>query len=476
MIPGERQIRVPPRALAISLLALVVPVIVVLWLPDWTSNGLGMLIWLTALIPAFLFAYYRGLAGVAIALAGGMAVITATQVSVVVFDMAAPNWALLIAIVVVYLLVAVGIAVLAELLQRERRRAEGLAHEDRLTGLPNRRHAEMILAAEFAAAERGGKLSVVMFDLDAFKSVNDRFGHAAGDTALAAFAQVLRTNTRRENMSARYGGEEFVSVVRGATAENAVGFAQRVLGQMRKVDLPWGKQTVSAGVAEHEKGMGSFEFLLGAADRALYLAKEGGRDRVCVAPRASERRGTPVHSATMGVVAAPVRAAAPAADAIATGATMVSAAPASASHGLIWLVDDDDAVRNVIRKVLVRGGYDVWDTSNPLDVIARYRTEAPQARPALIVTDVIMPQMTGVRMVDEVVKMVPDIRVVYMSGYVQSDVAWDGSEGAAVGFVEKPVTSAKLLSAVESVLRSNVQLGAAGAAVAGPAASGPLPR
>ena len=86
---------VPRRALAISVASLVVPVAAAFWLPDWTSSGLGMLIWLTALIPAFLLSYYRGLRGVAIALSGGMAVITATQLSVVVFRIAEPDWSLL---------------------------------------------------------------------------------------------------------------------------------------------------------------------------------------------------------------------------------------------------------------------------------------------------------------------------------------------------------------------------------------------
>src|SRR5688572_16615261 len=124
MLVGAYAQPVPRRALALSLAALAVPVAAAAWVPDWSNTNVGMLIWLTALIPAFLLAYYRGLAGVAIALAGGMAVITATQFSVVAFDIADPNWTLLIAIVVVYLAVSVGIAGLAEILRRERRAAE----------------------------------------------------------------------------------------------------------------------------------------------------------------------------------------------------------------------------------------------------------------------------------------------------------------------------------------------------------------
>src|ERR1019366_9526307 len=280
---NPRTQRVPPRALAISIAALAVPVAVVFWQPDWTSNGLGMLIWLTALIPAFLLSYYRGWQGVAVALAGGMAVITATQISVVVFEIGEPNWTLLGVIVGVYLADSVGIATLGEALRRERGAAERLAMIDGLTGLPNRRHVEDLLEREFAAAERGAGLTVVMFDLDHLKRVNDSRGHAAGDMTLKAFARILKANTRKENISARFGGEEFVSVLRDAHADEVVGFAQRVLDQMREWPLPWGNQTVSAGIAQYQKGMGSFELLLGEADRALYQAKDGGRDMVCVA-------------------------------------------------------------------------------------------------------------------------------------------------------------------------------------------------
>jgi diguanylate cyclase (GGDEF)-like protein len=280
---------VPPRALAISIAALAIPVATVYWLPDWTSSGLGMLIWLTALIPAFLLSYYRGLQGVAVALAGGMAVITATQISVVAFQIAEPNWTLLVVIVSVYLAVSVGIATLAEMLRRERHAAEEMARIDRLTGLPNRRHVEDSLEREFAAAERGRDLTVVMFDLDHFKHVNDRQGHAAGDMTLKAFAKILRTNTRKENLSARFGGEEFVSVLRDTDADSAVLFAQRVLDQMRAWPLPRGAQTVSAGIAHYQKGMGSYELLLGEADRALYQAKDGA-GTWCASPHGTSNR------------------------------------------------------------------------------------------------------------------------------------------------------------------------------------------
>lgn len=428
---------VPARALAISIAALAIPVGAVYWLPDWTSSGLGMLIWLTALIPAFLLSYYRGLQGVAVALAGGMAVITATQVSVVAFEIAEPNWTLLGVIVAVYLAVSVGIATLAEVLRQERHAAEEMALIDRLTGLPNRRHVEDALEREFAAAERGRELTVVIFDLDQFKQVNDRRGHAAGDMTLKAFAKILRMNTRRENLSARFGGEEFVSVLRDADADSAVLFAQRVLDDMRAWPLPWGAQTVSAGIARYQKGMGSYELLLGEADRALYQAKDGGRDMVCIAPL-YEQPATGTPQRVSAAESEPPR----------------EAAPATPASGRIYIVDDDASVRSVLKRILAKAGHQLWDTGDALEAIRHFEDASPAERPDVILTDVIMPAMTGMRMVDQIVKISPDVKIIYMSGYVQSEIEWEGSPGSVVAFLEKPIEMDELLAAVERVIRT----------------------
>ncbi|MHB0964379.1 MAG: diguanylate cyclase [Gemmatimonadaceae bacterium] len=431
--------RVPARARALSLAAHAVPVATVAWLPDWTSNGAGMLIWLTVLIPAFLLSYYRGLRGVAVALSGGMAVITATQVSVVLFQIAEPNWTLLGAIVAAYLCVSIGIAVLAELLLKERRAAEALALIDRLTALPNRRHLEDALEREFAAAERGRGLAVVLFDLDHFKQVNDRHGHLAGDHALKAFAKILAANTRRENLSGRYGGEEFVAVLRDTEPEPALVFAQRVLGQMRDWPLPWGRLTASAGVAHYQKGMGSYEILLGESDRALYRAKHGGRDMVCVA--------------------APYAASAPAATSAVASAVAPSRLEAVADRVApprIWIVDDDAWMRSLLKQMLEGKGYALWDTGDATEAITRFGAASVAERPDVILTDVIMPVMTGMRMIDQISKFSADLRVIYMSGYVQSVIDWQGPPASVVAFLAKPIALAVLLEAVQAMLHTPI--------------------
>jgi diguanylate cyclase (GGDEF)-like protein len=440
---------VPRRALAISIGALVLPVTAAFWFPDATSSGAGMLIWLCALIPAFLLSYYRGLPGVATALAGGMAVITATQVSLVGFSIADPDWKLLGVIVGVYLAVSVGVAVLSEMLRGERLAAEQMALIDPLTLLPNRRYADMVLEQEFAAAARGADLVVIVFDLDHFKAVNDVHGHSAGDGVLRDFAGVLRANTRRENLTARFGGEEFISILRNADEESALVFAERVLSDTRALVLPWeGKQTVSAGLASFEPGMGSYELLLAAVDNALYKAKEGGRDMISVAPRRHERASATPMTNPPQRVSAPIP--------IQAVIQLQTSAATPPAQPLIYVVDDDTAVRTVLRRVLVSAGFRTWDTGDPQTAIQCFADTQPAERPDVILADVIMPAMTGTRMIEQIAKIDPKVKVIYMSGYVHSEISYSGTPGSEVAFLGKPITPDRLIAAVQRMVGAAV--------------------
>jgi diguanylate cyclase (GGDEF)-like protein len=240
----------------------------------------GALLWLIALIPAFLLAYYRGWRGVATALAMGMAAISLTQVVATVLQRTIPD--LLFWIVVAYLAIAIGIGWVTELLHRERADVEDLALTDILTRLPNRRHARAFLDNEFGAAERGRPLAVVLFDLDDFKSYNDRFGHQVGDDGLRHFAEILVSTTRRMNLSSRFGGEEFLTVLAGSDEEGALVFAERVRETLASGRLSKGSLTVSAGVAAYHPSMRSPDELIAAADLSLYRAKRDGKNCVRV--------------------------------------------------------------------------------------------------------------------------------------------------------------------------------------------------
>ncbi len=161
--------------------------------------------------------------------------------------------------------------------------AERGATTDPLTGLPNRRALDALLAGLPARRRAEDGLAIVMVDLDRFKDLNDRHGHPAGDGVLRAVAGVLARGLRTGDLAARYGGEEFAIVLRGASVPRAVEVAQRIRSAVAELPpaalgVPEGV-TISAGVAIAAPDEPAGE-LLRRADQALYAAKRGGRDRV----------------------------------------------------------------------------------------------------------------------------------------------------------------------------------------------------
>ncbi|MDH5760200.1 MAG: diguanylate cyclase, partial [Gemmatimonadota bacterium] len=192
--PTQYSQAVPVRGLALSILTLAIPVGAALTVPEQLGEY-GALLWLLALVPGFLLAYYKGWKGAATALALGMATLSLTQALVAWLGLSVPDT--ILGVVAAYVGISLGIGALAERLHRDRAEVEDMAFTDLLTRLPNRRHARLFLESEFAAAQRGRALSVVLFDLDRFKAYNDDHGHQAGDQALKAFAEILDEVTRR---------------------------------------------------------------------------------------------------------------------------------------------------------------------------------------------------------------------------------------------------------------------------------------
>jgi diguanylate cyclase (GGDEF)-like protein len=151
---------------------------------------------------------------------------------------------------------------------------------DELTGIANRRRLDHDLALGGDPAL--GPTSVIMVDVDHFETVNDRFGHQAGDDVLRQLTHLISANVRDHDVVYRYGGEEFCVLLVGATAGDARQIADRLLDAVRTIELPDGDHvTVSVGVAAGEPE--TVIDTLAVADRALLEAKTGGRDRVCIA-------------------------------------------------------------------------------------------------------------------------------------------------------------------------------------------------
>ncbi|MBL8453234.1 MAG: GGDEF domain-containing protein [Zoogloea sp.] len=180
-------------------------------------------------------------------------------------------------------------AMLADIRERDERLSL-LATTDALTGLANRRHAMDTLQTMLARAQRKGEpLGVIMLDIDSFKAVNDRYGHPTGDRVLQEVARVLQANARDYDLVARLGGEEFLVVCDGGTPEATAAMAERIRAGVEAREIHDTADaslhvTVSLGVhsAVPQSAQEDIEKMIRAADKALYRAKEAGRNRYVV--------------------------------------------------------------------------------------------------------------------------------------------------------------------------------------------------
>jgi diguanylate cyclase (GGDEF)-like protein len=163
-----------------------------------------------------------------------------------------------------------------------------MAVTDALTGLFNHRYFQEGLNIEILRAQRyKHSLSLIIFDIDGFKNYNDHYGHLEGDRVLKHVAQEIRKNVRQVDIICRYGGDEFVVILPSTHAKGAKFVAEKVRGSVASLDLlnvenhKVIRVTLSGGVAEFKEGMGKEEFL-NQADRALYLAKSEGKNKIRV--------------------------------------------------------------------------------------------------------------------------------------------------------------------------------------------------
>jgi diguanylate cyclase len=166
-------------------------------------------------------------------------------------------------------------------------KSEERARTDTLTGLPNRRALdEFFRSAQMAAMESGEPLSALLIDIDHFKKVNDNFGHGVGDQVLRLMAKALQERVREGDLPARYGGEELIAVLPGAGLATCQAIAERIRRAISRCHITrrsTGENlpgiTVSIGVGQFQPGESMMD-LIERCDRALYRAKETGRNRV----------------------------------------------------------------------------------------------------------------------------------------------------------------------------------------------------
>lgn len=185
--------------------------------------------------------------------------------------------------------VAIRIKQQSDALKAANAQLAALSVTDELTGLYNRRHLDQRLAEEVALAKRHQfPLSCLMVDVDRFKRINDTFGHQEGDRVLQVVAQVLRESTRVSDVVGRYGGEEFMVITPGTPLLSACKLGERIRTRTEAQDVQAAGDvihiTVCIGVAQLGQA-DTPESLVASADRALYMAKRSGRNRVATEPQ-----------------------------------------------------------------------------------------------------------------------------------------------------------------------------------------------
>lgn len=173
--------------------------------------------------------------------------------------------------------------------RRYHQQLERLATEDTLTGCFNRRAFELLFAQALVEGSRHPQeLALLLCDLDYFKQINDEYGHLAGDAALRGVAAIVRGSLREADILVRWGGEEFLVLLKGCPLSEAASVAEklrtRVAGAAVAPPLPVGKVSLSIGVVAVRPG-DSQDGVFARVDRALYAAKDGGRNRIVIAPQ-----------------------------------------------------------------------------------------------------------------------------------------------------------------------------------------------
>lgn len=309
------------------------------------------------------------------------------------------------------------------ILRLKRRQADGEEEgsRDPLTRVYNRQYIDGRVLREVERTRRYSReISCIMFDLDRFRSVNEKFGHQIGDEVLKAFADFLLSRTRDSDIVARYGGEEFLLLLPETNAANAAMLSNRLrtlfADQVFNSDIGNFCVTVSCGVATYPSHARDATTLVGMANSGLYQAKTEGRNRSCVAFSAE--------SGPLGVE--------------------------SQRPPMILLVEDNDFNRRVASVVLRANGYEVIEASDGGAAVDLACSEHPD----LVLMDMHLPGTTGLDVTRRLARMAAtrDIPIVALTSGAVPERLQEVMRAGCCGYITKPIDTRKLASQVESYL------------------------
>ncbi len=305
---------------------------------------------------------------------------------------------------------------------------------DGLTGCFNREHALTTLDGELRRAKRSREpLSIVMFDIDHFKTINDELGHLQGDEVLRALGAQLTHVLRNSDVRCRYGGDEFLIILPGTRLPGAEQVAENLRREIGMLTVGVGERgraiTASLGVTAAGPDELDATALVARADAALYEAKRAGRNRFCVVVPPDS---APLSESEMKPMASPVRAAS-------LGGTET-----------ILVVDDEPAVRERIRRALEPRGYTILSAANVEDAMAIGATHRGPID--LLLTDVIMPDLRGPELAQHIRHRRPEMKVLFVSGLLGPEATELSSLRPGDAFLAKPFMRDALPIKVRAVL------------------------
>lgn len=304
-------------------------------------------------------------------------------------------------------------------------RARHMATRDHLTGLYNRGMFNETLKQAFSLAQRkGASLGLLLFDFDNLKSVNDEYGHLAGDQVLREAAGLALATVRASDMVARFGGDEFAVILPDTDMVDARRVGERLVSAFRdrQFAVPGSRQpvTISAGVAAMRPSRElTCHLLLAQADAALLSAKRGGKDRCCTAEAGESPAPSPAPLPT----------------------------PAARRRALI--LDDEPSVRDILGRMLGMMGYDTVTSGTIEDALRAIETESEFD---IVLTDLHLGEGTGIDMLQALKQKAPLTVKLVVSGYASKETAIECLRHGAFDFVEKPFAFSQLTAAMERAM------------------------
>ena len=315
------------------------------------------------------------------------------------------------------------------LLYQEVWRARNMAARDLLTGLYNRSMFAESMKQTFSLAQRkGAPIGLLLFDFDNLKSINDQYGHLAGDKVLREAANLTLATARASDIVARFGGDEFAVILPETSLPDAQRVAERLLHAFRERQFGGPSHhlriTISIGVAVLcPAGDTSNQTLLSQADEALLAAKHSGKDRICAVPGMA--------GATPGTI----------------GPALI---PPAVQGGRVLILDDEPSVRQVLAGMLRIMKFEVTACATMTEALQVIEKNADEFD--LVLTDLHLGTSTGIDLLQALKDKAPWTVKLVVSAYASKETAIECLRHGAFDFIEKPFAFAQLEAALNRAM------------------------